>query len=259
MRLQHQHPGRRRRVAIAVAAISVLVAGGTGALVWADHRAGRPIATEPGRQAGAPVSPLARSAPRGRPASGATLTPAVSLAALQWKAFYGVELPASASAGPRHRHNGLAWGFADSPLGALVAAMNIGVRANAQWGPGIFGPTIRRQVVGPAKAALLAACQASYEQERRTAGVADGQPLGRAYVTEEAFRWVSYTPAAATIDLVSAGPGNDGATARAVTQISLTWSGTDWQVIAPLGGDWGNSAAPLTSLDGYTVFPLPPA
>ena len=181
------------------------------------------------------------------------------LARLRWAAFYGIPLPVSSSAGPRHQHGGLAWGYTDTPLGALLAAVNIGVRANAQWGPGIFGPTIRRQVTGPAKAALLATCQASYQQQRQAAGVPDGQPLGRAYVTEAAFRWVSYSPVAATVDLVSAGPDAQGATVRAVTQIGLTWSGTDWQVIAPLGGDWGNSAAPLPSLHGYTLFPLPPA
>ena len=59
-------------------------------------------------------------------------------------------------------HGRLAWGFADTPLGALLAAVNIGVRANAQWGPGAFGPTIRDQVVsGPAVTALLAGCEAS--------------------------------------------------------------------------------------------------
>ena len=136
--------------------------------------------------------------------------------------------------------------------------MNIGVRANAQWGPGIFGPTIRDQMVsGPAASALLAACEASYSQESRTTGVAAGQPLGRGYVTEEAFRWEAYTPADATVDIVSAGPGGQGVTVRAVTRIEVQWSGTDWQVIGPPGGDWGNSAAPLTSLSGYTMLPVP--
>jgi hypothetical protein len=177
---------------------------------------------------------------------------------LGWVDFYGVELPVSTSAGPLHVRGGLAWGFADTPLGALLAAVNIGVRANAQWGPGIFGPTIRDQVVsGPAASALLAGCQASYDQASRAAGVASGHPLGQAYVTEEAFRWVAYTPADATVDVVSAGPGQQGITVRAVTRIEVQWSGTDWQVIAPPGGDWGNSAAPLTSLGGYATLPVP--
>ena len=74
-------------------------------------------------------------------------------------------------------------------------------------------------------------------------------------VAEEAFRWVAYTPAAAIVDLVSAGPGSQGATVRASTRMEVVWDGGDWRVVAPPGGDWGNSAAELSSLAGYTVFP----
>ena len=195
----------------------------------------------------ATVSPSARRA----------LVSPTDLAALGWTDFGGIELPVSRSAGPHDVRGGLVWGFADTPLGALLAAVNIGVRANAQWGPGIFGPTIRYQVTGPGAATLLAECQASYDQAIRGAGVPAGQPLGRAYVAEEAFRWVTYTPVDAAVDIVSAGPGDQGRTVRAVTRIEVEWSGTDWQVIAPPGGDWGNSAAPLTSLTGFTRFPSP--
>jgi hypothetical protein len=114
-------------------------------------------------------------------------------------------------------------------------------------------------VTGPGAAALLAGCRASYDQAIRAAGVPAGQALGRAYVAEEAFRWVIYTSVDATVDIVSAGPGDQGTTVRAVTRIEVEWSGTDWRVIAPPGGDWGNSAAQLTSLTGYTRFPAPPA
>ena len=181
--------------------------------------------------------------------------PQVSLAGLGWADLAGVELPVSHSAGPRHREYGLAWGFAHTPLGALLAAVNIGVRANAWWGPGIFVTTIRDQVIGPDAPALLASCQASYQQASRAAGVPAGQPLGRAVVAEEAFRWLAYAPARAAVDIVSAGPGAQGATVRAVTRIEMAWSRGDWRVIAPPGGDWGNAAAPLMSLAGYTSFP----
>ena len=137
------------------------------------------------------------------------LMPQVSLAGLRWSDFYGVELPYSA-AGPRYTSGGIAAGFAHSPLGALLAAVNIGVRANAQWGPRIFAAVIRGQVTGPDAAALLASCQAAYGQASQSDGVTGGQPLGDVDVTEEAFRWVTYTPAAAIIDLVSAGPGQPG-------------------------------------------------
>ena len=134
----------------------------------------------------------ARCAPAARPAP---QLPQVSLAGLRWSGYHGVELPSSPAAGPRDTSGGLASGFADTPLGALLAALNIAVRANAQWGPGVYGPTIRDQVTGPDAAALLAGCQADYAQASQAAHITDGAPLGNAYVSEEAFRWVAYSPA----------------------------------------------------------------
>ena len=137
----------------------------------------------------------------------------------------------------------------------MLAALNIAVRANAQWGPDVFVPTIEDQVTGPDAAALLASCQADYGQASQAAHITGGQLLGNVYVTEEAFRWVGWSPAEATVDLVSAGPGSQGGTIRASTRVEVVWQGGDWRVVAPPGGDWGNAATQLTSLAGYTVFP----
>ncbi len=239
-------PGTRRqprRLLPAAVLVIVLGAGLAVALAARHGRGGRPAA---GR-----TSP----APPGAPGTGSPELPRVDLAGLRWSGYHGVELPSSPAAGPRDTSGGLASGFADTPLGALIAAVNIGVRANAQWGPAIFGPTIRGQVTGPDAAALLASCQSGYAQASQAAHISGGQPLGDAYVAEEAFRWVAYTPSDATVDLVSAGPGSQGTTVRATTRIEVVWAGGDWRVVAPPGGDWGNSAAQLTSLGGYTIFP----
>lgn len=244
--------GRRRLLAAAAAAtVPVTVLGlilaarhgneGSGSLA-AGSRSPSPAAALPARAA-VPPAPAAPELPR------------LNLAGLRWSDYHGVELPSSPAAGPRHTAGGLASGYSDTPLGALLAAVNIGVRANAQWGPGIYVPTIRSQVTGPDAAALLASCQSAYAQASQAAHITAGRPLGDAYVTEEAFRWVDWTPASATVDLVSAGPGQDGTTVRAVTAVQVIWDGGDWKVIAPPGGDWGNSAAQLTSLNGYTIFP----
>ena len=71
-------------------------------------------------------------------------------------------------------------------------------------------PTIRDQVTGPDAAALLASCEADYGQASQAAHITGGQPLGTVSVTEEAFRWAGWSPAGATVDLVSAGPGSPG-------------------------------------------------
>ena len=241
-------PGARRLILPAAAVAAILL--GTG-LVFA--MTGHPAASRnPAATATAPASPAGTAGPgsQGRPR-----VPRVSLASVRWSGFYGVELPVSAQAGPSGTSGGIATGFAHTPLGALLAAVNIGVRANAQWGPRIFTTVIRGQVTGPDAAALLAGCQAAYDQAAQSGGVTGGQPLGTVNVTEQAFRWITYTPAAAILDLAVAGPGDGGVMVRASVQMQVIWDGGDWKVVAPPGGDWGNSAAGLSSLTGYTAFP----
>jgi hypothetical protein len=238
---------RRRHLMLPAAALAIVILGGGVAFA---RSADTPAPSGPAATATAGAAGTAGAGSPGRPQ-----VPRVSLASVRWSDFYGVELPVSAQAGPRELSGGTAAGFARTPLGALLAAVNIAVRANAQWGPRIFTPVIRGQVTGPDAAALLAGCQAAYDQAAPSAGVTGGQPLGTVQVTEQAFRWVTYTPAAAIIELVSAGPGPQGTTVRASTQIQAVWAGGDWKVIAPPGGNWGNSATELSSLRGYTVFP----
>ena len=242
-------PGARRIILPAAAVAAILLGAGL-----AFALAGRsPASRSPAAAATAPASPAGAAGSGGQ---GQPQVPKVSLAGVRWSGFYGVELPVSAQAGPFDTSGGgVAAGFAHTPLGALLAAVNIGVRANAQWGPRIFTTVIRGQVTGPDAAALLAGCQAAYDQAAQSDGVTGGQPLGTVDVTEQAFRWITYTPAAAILDLVSAGPGSNGATVRASVQMEVVWDGGDWKVVAPPGGDWGNSAAELSSLAGYTAFP----
>ncbi|GII56100.1 hypothetical protein Pth03_44890 [Planotetraspora thailandica] len=184
----------------------------------------------------------------------ATPTTSPRQAHITWQDFHGVRLPLSDIDGPRVLDHDRAQGFSHTQQGALLAALHIAVRANSQWGPAVFEPTITEQVTGPDADRLLEQARTTYEQNRQEAGLPPGSPLGKAYVDEEAYRWQSYTPDAATVDLVSAGPDPRGTTVRARTRVQVVWRDGDWRVVAPLDGDWGKMAAPLTSLDGYTLF-----
>jgi hypothetical protein len=173
---------------------------------------------------------------------------------LTWASFSGIQLPSSSHDGPRHVRDGLAWGFSDTPRGALLAAVNIAVRTAALWGSAVFAPTIHRQVVGPDADALLKADYHDYGALRSAGHVRRGQPAGRGYATEAAWRFDSFTPAAATVDIVAEGPGTNGGTVMAATRVEVVWQRGDWRVVAPPGGDWANSATTITSLTGYTSF-----
>jgi hypothetical protein len=179
--------------------------------------------------------------------------PQVPFTGVAWREYHGVLLPYSADDGPRDAANDLATGFARTPRGALFAAVHIVVRANVRWGPKVFEPTIEEQVIGPDAEALLASAREAYEELRGDRP--DGEALGRGYVVLEGFRWQGYSPAAASVDLVSAGPGDSEVTVRAVTRVQVQWQGGDWRVVGPPGGTWAGSAAPVESADGYVGFP----
>ena len=188
-----------RRLILPAAAVAAILLGAGLALALT----GQPASRSPAATATAPASPAGTAGS----AQGQPQVPRVSLASVRWSGFYGVELPVSAQAGPFDTSAGVAAGFAHTPLGALLAAVNIGVRANAQWGPRIFTEVIRRQVTGPDAAALLAACQAAYDQAAQSDGVTRGQPLGTVDVTEQAFRWITYTPSAVRLAVRDDGVG----------------------------------------------------
>jgi len=235
---------RRRRRAVTFALVAALAWILLASLhVPASHGHGR-----------VPAARTPRHASRSRTAR-LRATLATAGQGLRWADFHGIGLPASPADGPWYVRGGLAWGFADTPRGALLAAVNIGVRTAALWGPAIYGPTIGRQVTGADAAALLNADASDYARIRAAAHVRAGQPAGRGYATEAGYRFAAWTPGEATVDIVTAGPGNNGTTVLAVTRIEVLWQHGDWRVVAPPGGSWASSATSVSSLAGYTPFP----
>ena len=243
---------RRRRRLFLFFALVIALAAIASALDQSHAHPGHRSHTR-GRAASGPGHPpSARAAKQqARPES----LPSAIGTGLDWADFHGIQLPQSAEAGPRHMRGGLAWGFADTQEGALLAAINIAVRTAAQWGPDIYRPTIRRQVTSPDAAALLKADASGYAALRAAAHVRSGQPAARGYAVEAGFRFVAFTPADATVDIVTEGPGSGGTTVRTATRVEVVWLRDDWRVVAPPGGDWANSATAISSLTGYTTFP----
>jgi hypothetical protein len=250
-RAERRRVRRRRRLFLLFAAVIALAA--IASALDHTHARSRHRSRIP-----SPGTSMATRAPSAKPAKKRAPPTAPGTAigtALGWADFHGLRLPQSAESGPRHRRGGLAWGFADTQEGALLAAVNIAVRTGAQWGPNIYQPTIRHQVTGPDAAALLKVDADGYAALRAAAHVRPGQPAGRGYAVEAGFRFVAFTPADATVDIVTEGPGSGGTTVRTATRVEVVWLRGDWRAVAPPGGDWANSATAVSSLTGYTTFP----
>jgi hypothetical protein len=235
-----RHP-KITRVAITAA---VLAALGTASYVLLTSRLPDSICVTAKSAAPAPARAVSKpAAPQEAPS-----VPDVNLAGLDWSAYRGYELPVSLQAGPRETAGGLATGYADSPLGALLAAVNIAARTSWQFGPQVFQPTISAQVTGQFAGQMLSSDQLAYTQQAQAQGT-------QVPARQVAYSYEGYTPSDATVDIVTGATDSDGAPVYVVTQIQAEWLDGDWKIIAPPGGDWANSATQVTSTAGYTTFP----
>lgn len=242
--------GTGRRTAAAIAGVAVVLAVGIviGLTVGGGSGSSHPATTS---------SPGGAATATGAGASGTQTTtlPAVSLADVRWIDYFGVQLPVSSAAGPRDLADNLAFGYTDSPLGALMAAINIATRTGGSFGTAIFSTTISRQIVGSNQQALLASAQTDAQQHGTTGQPTPGVPLAGSDVALTAFRFEGYTPSDAVVHYVGSGVDpTTGQVVRVDTRIEVRWSGGDWKVVAPPGGDWNNAATQVTSLDGYHLF-----
>ncbi len=252
----HRHLSFRRGMAAMLILVLLVFALLHGQKPGTHHHPTRAHATpRPSGRAGPghdPTRPRARHVPHrlpgrrsGHKSAGLTVS---------WTNFHGIDLPVSTSAGPRTMRNGLASGFARSPAGALLAAINIAVRTAARWGPAIFRPTITRQVTGPAAGALLRADTDAYAQLRRASPGSRSKAASSSQAVEEAYRFVAYTPAAAIVEVVTSSQGASGSLVLVMTRLRVVWLVGDWRLYAPPDGGWANSATAISSLAGYTLL-----
>jgi len=230
---------RRRDRALATLAVLLIAAVATGILI-ATHRRTRKGAATPTRQ---PVptssSPSTSAAPS--PGSAADLT------TIQ---FQGATVPVSRSSGPFRITGDLASGFAETPLGAALAAVHISARVNPDAGPAVFRPTITAQTTGD-PAAFLNNINDQYQADAGQAGVAPGAPVSHGTPGEVmGYKVDSYSVTGpTTVHLLASQPGTSLVVDIPVT---VTWTGSDWKLIPPPGGSFSGSR--VDSSAGYTTF-----
>jgi hypothetical protein len=174
-----------------------------------------------------------------------------------WRAVSvdGAPVPESPADGPLRIVGATASGFADTASGAVLAAVNIMVRASGQDGPRIFSPTISSQVTGTWKATLLAAAWQEYQQSGKPP--ADGGPSAKADVSVTAFQVTSWS--AKTADITLLATSDSAAYAQVTVPVQLTWSGGDWRLIAPASGNFDATAASPGLPEGFTRLPALPS
>lgn len=183
--------------------------------------------------------------------SGASVANAVVLPAdVTWTEVAGVALPVSATAGPIGMVDGLAWGFAHSLPGAVIAGLHLLVRTTPQVGPDVFDPTIAGQVVSEDALLLRQSVTAQYTAEAARRGLPYGQPLGDLPGSVVGVRVESAEPDRVRLGVLTAAADRAGVTRFAVTSVTVVWVDGDWRLVAPAGGSWD---AVVRLVDGSAV------
>jgi hypothetical protein len=243
------------RPAFMVAAAFLVVVLGLGAwLVTKGHpnaNASRPGPTSAPTSHIPPTTATPSSSSRSRPAptvqrhachlsDTSQQVPDVAPAGITWSLWNGVALPSSQSAGPGQIHGAVARCYAHTPLGALLASVQISYRLVV--GPEWKAVAEQQLVPGPGRTHLIQLVT----KAERTAG--SSQP-GGTYSQVAAFNFVTYTPAVAVIDVVF----RTDSGSMAETPITVQWSGGDWKLLLP-GSGTGPPPQPVSSIVGYVMW-----
>ncbi|MEH0971566.1 hypothetical protein V6U77_10570 [Micromonospora sp. CPCC 205546] len=180
---------------------------------------------------------------------------AVALPAdLRWTPVAGISLPVSGQAGPLDTSGGAARRFSHDEAGALLAAVHITVRCAPQLGPGVFDQTLQKQVVGADAPAMRSTIGQDYDHLRANANVPYGQPVGRLEAVLRGYQLTNYSQQAASVLLLTEARDAQGNPLLAATTVYLQWTGTDWALLAPAGGDFSAAVSRAGSPDGFHPF-----
>ncbi len=171
--------------------------------------------------------------------------PTTTPTGLTWSTWAGVQEPTSTDAGPAHVAGAVAAGYARSPLGALLAAQQIGTRYLASPHGGWRTVTLAQVVPGPGRDRFVAF--------RST--TTDAAPPG-GYGQPVAFRFVSWTPAQGVVQLVSRVPGFDG---FQVVTSTVLWRDGDWRLQLQNDGGVSPTAVQVPTPTGFVLWGAPGA
>ena len=185
------------------------------------------------------------SPPPVAPAGGQTLAdqtvPGSAPPGCDWQLVDAVAVPASAAAGPADVTGGIPAGFAHSPTGALVAAVQIGFRLETE--PNFAALTAADVADTPGKAKFLQVASALDVTN-------PPDPAPGTYLQLAGFQFVSYTPAAAVVQILTARP--DGT--FQVSTLTVVWADSDWKLVLGATGTESPDQQVVASTVGFIVW-----
>lgn len=233
---------RRRRRQIVVLAVVAVIFPATALSAWNVLRDGE-------NAGGAPPTAEQSAAP-----DGASQSPAPSSTTdLTWVDRQGTPLPVSASAGPLGQDGPLDVGYADTDLGAVLAAVHISYAAGPSSGSASFRPALEKQVTGPAQQALSVAVEKDYAEARVAVGLRDGQPLPPGDATLLGYTVEQLPQGNRHVQLVLTSVAADGALQVFSVDVVMTRQDDDWRLLAPSAGTWNSIVTQLPDVPTDTT------
>lgn len=189
--------------------ILLVIFGVAYVIIWGGPTAAPSPAAAPGTASTSTAAPTGDSGTAAPSGDQQALTAAPEA---KWALFHSLPLPVSATAGP-HTQQGPLWsGYAHTATGALLAASYLAYGAD---GPEAVSVLKTQAVDGPIARAYITKFTAS-----PIASVPPGVP------TVAGFRFVSYTPNAARIELLLLGAPNISYS----MPVDVTWQDRDWRI-----------------------------
>jgi hypothetical protein len=193
-----------------------------------------PVLTPAATGVPAPSAPPEQAAP-------AVTVPTTPPPDVTWQVWRTLALPVSRTAGPREISGDAASGFARTPTGALLAAVQAASRKVAAGEPGWRQVADAMIAPGPGRDAWIAARGRVRHHD---------EPVPGTFAQVAGFQFVSYTPTDAVVQLASRNA--DGS--FGVVALHVAWLDGDWRlVLAPDGGD-ATSKQRAASLAGFVPW-----
>jgi hypothetical protein len=225
-------PGRRRWLTMTAGGFLLLIVVASLIVVlWPSPEANTPT-SPPGPTEGGEPGPV--------PSAGPTTVPTTAPEDVTWELVNGIAVPRSASAGPTQIDGPLHHGFAHTPEGALMAALQIYTRGGFTEGDGWRAVTMEQVMPGPGRQVYINA------REK----VDDLQPPPEGWGQVAGFRFQSYSPDRAVIEIAERFQSGS----IQVHSSTVVWHDGDWRLQLQPDGELGPYTSAVPNLSGFVKF-----